>query len=214
MSNVTANFVQAPLTFLDTNVVQVSNAAQLGKFNSSGVRFVYFWQIAANKVSLKECKESDQQDKIKAYWLPWLTKDVTTLDLSGDADYLFTSQMTDCRFTVLSNDSGPVKVAHLAGTLGKGGRNTKQTELIKEMGGPENVRARSLSTSGSTGKTPEHQYTGQRIDNPGSAFVFGLRDTNANTWSFHAQIVKAALIEGFNLKTAPTPDIVTPHFVF
>ena len=208
MSNITDEFVEGPQAFLSKYVVQVANAAQLGPKNAKGTRDVYFWLVAGNNVALKEAGAT-VTTKIKAYWLPWLTKEATTLDLKEEAEYFFTSQLTGCRFSLLTKEGEPPKVVHIAGTLERGQRNTKEKGIVDTMGGSGAVKARRLSVSDR--KTLGHGYSGQSSD-PSSAFVYGLLDKESKAWAFHAQIVKAALIESVNLKTLPTPEILNPAY--
>jgi hypothetical protein len=57
---------------------------------------------------------------ITAYWLPWELGKVKTLLLEAEADYMFTSEMTNCRFSVLTGLGSRVMVSHASGTLGSG----------------------------------------------------------------------------------------------
>jgi hypothetical protein len=150
-------------------------------------------------------------DVITAYWLPWRTKSATTLKLGDAAEFFFTSEMTNCRFSILTpSDKEPV-VAHIAGTASKDERNALERAMVKEVEGKDGwkkatsvlevkdlaklkdlkpddppARGRSLSVSGA----PElHAYKGQRarFEDSGSAFVFG-KFTDKAKWKFYAQI--------------------------
>jgi hypothetical protein len=200
MANVTADFVKDPETFLKDNIVIVPEPANK---DNTGPRDFWFSETGG-LVSLKAGKPGDGA-KVSAYWLSWASHDATSLVLDGEADFFFTSQMTGCRFKVLSSDAKKPKVAHIAGDLSKSQREAKEVALLKTV--DESVRVtgtgtgRRLSVSG--GKT--HEYTGQvdkgKDEDHGSAFVFGVKDGNAD-WSFKAQIVKANLADQFKLNIA------------
>jgi hypothetical protein len=144
-------------------------------------------------------------DTVTAYWLPWLTKHATTLKLGAGADFFFTSEMTNCRFSILTSDEATPLVAHIAGTMSRDQRDAIEGDILKEVAKPggwkkeksvfeakavktpvEIVKARRLSTSGAAKEL--HQYKGQRgtFLESGSAFVFGKRVDNK--WQFYAQI--------------------------
>jgi hypothetical protein len=195
MGNVTADFVKDPEAFLKDKIVLVPEPANK---NNTGPRDFWFSETGG-MVSLKAGKPVDGA-KVSAYWLSWASHDATSLVLDGDASYFFTSQMTGCRFKVLSSDAKKPKVAHIAGDLSKGQRDRKELALLATV--DESVRVtgsgRRLSVSGAK----EHEYTGQ-VDkgedgDHGSAFVFGVKDGDGN-WSFKAQIVKANLADQFKL---------------
>lgn len=195
MGNVTADFVKDPEAFLKDKIVLVPEPANK---NNTGPRDFWFSETGG-MVSLKAGKPADGA-KVSAYWLSWASHDATSLVLDGDASYFFTSQMTGCRFKVLSSDAKKPKVAHIAGDLSKSQRDRKELALLATV--DESVRVtgsgRRLSVSGAK----EHEYTGQ-VDkgedgDHGSAFVFGVRDGDGN-WSFKAQIVKANLADQFKL---------------
>ena len=198
MGNVTADFVKDPAAFLKDKIVIVPEPVNK---NDTGPRDFWFSETGG-MVSLKAGKPADGA-KVSAYWLSWSSHDATSLVVGGDADYFFTSQMTGCRFKVLSSDAKNPKVAHIAGDLPKSQRDKKELALLATV--DESVRVtgsgRRLSVSGAK----DHEYTGQ-VDkgadgDHGSAFVFGVKDGDAN-WSFKAQIVKANLADQFKLKIA------------
>lgn len=193
MTNVTDEFKTADKrkAFLETHIVFVANVAELSDSNKIGVRNFWFDEgPEAGVATLKERRfGNNPSNVIKGYWLPWKTLDKVSMDLNDEADFFFTSQMTGCRFSVLTKDGVPPKVAHIAGTLSQPKREQATNDLVKAMGGSGQVRARSLSVSQSS----EHGYSGQTAD-PGSAFVYGVRDPETKTWSFGAQIVGAKML--------------------
>ena len=109
MGNVTADFVNDPETFLKSKIVFVPEPPDKKK---TGPRDFWFSEDAG-VVSLRSGAPGSG-DKVSAYWLSWESKDATSLTVGGDAGYFFTSQMTGCRFKVLSSDAKNPKVAHIA----------------------------------------------------------------------------------------------------
>lgn len=208
--NVTDEFTSNPSEFLEKYVVQVADASQMGSKRVDTKEFEFFLLGESKVVALRSAKSGS---KVKAYWLPWKTGEHTVLDLGGDADYFFTSQMTGCRFTVLSKDAKSPKVTHMAGTMSKTKRNTEEGNLVKQMGGSDVVRSRRLSVSDVKSHGYAGQLSGGAAKDSSSAFVYGVRDTGSKEWSFAAQIVKAAMVESFNPKIQGTPTIMKP-FVF
>ncbi|MBC7993506.1 MAG: hypothetical protein H7Z15_09730 [Rhizobacter sp.] len=143
-------------------------------------------------------------DAITAYWLPWRTKSATTLKLGGDAEFFFTSEMTNCRFSILNSDDEAPVVAHIAGTASRDERDALEREMIKEVESKGWTKAKSVmeakdvKTEGEALKLRRlsisgvplglHEYKGQRgtFTDSGSAFVFGKRTDKK--WAFYAQI--------------------------
>lgn len=150
------------------------------------------------------------EDVITAYWLPWRTLSATTLKLGVDAKFFFTSEMTNCRFSILTKSEKEPVVAHIAGTASRPERNALERAMVKEVEGKDGwkrdksvlevkdlaklkdlkpddppARGRSLSVSGAD----VHGYKGQRdtFEDSGSAFVFGKFIDDAR-WNFYAQI--------------------------
>jgi hypothetical protein len=139
-----------------------------------------------------------------AYWLPWKSKTGVALDLGDGAEWLFTSEMTNCRFTVLTENDKAVKVAHLAGDLNTGAARTKWEEdpAHKFITSPETQKTRRLSRS-----AKDWQYYGNINDDQEKsslAFVFGRKESGE--WKFYTQVVG-----GFRtvLNTAALKDNIT-----
>jgi len=203
MPNVTAEFTENLKEFLDSKIVIVPEPANPG---TTGPREFWFSE-AGGLVSLKAGKPLAGAS-VSAYWLSWKSKDATVLDVGNEAAYFFTSQMTGCRFKVLTSGKNP-KVAHIAGDLSKSQRQKKEDDLLKTVDEPVRVTGsgRRLSVSGGG----EHEYTGQvdkgKDGDHGSAFVFGVKDGDDN-WTFKAQIVKANLADEFKLKGAMKQGVV------
>ena len=143
-------------------------------------------------------------DAITAYWLPWRSKSATTLKLGDAADFFFTSEMTNCRFSILTADDEAPVVAHIAGTASREQRDDLELEIIKEVEAKGWTKAKSVVDARVVKKPVEaaklrrlsvsgvqqglHEYKGQRkgFEESGSAFVFGMRTDK--TWKFYAQI--------------------------
>ncbi len=198
MGNVTADFVKDPQTFLKDKIVIVPEPANK---DNTGPRDFWFSETGG-LVSLKAGTPGDGA-KVSAYWLSWASQDATSLVVGGDAGYFFTSQMTGCRFKVLSSDAKKPKVAHIAGDLSKGQRDKKEVALLATV--DESVRVAGLGRRLSVSGAKAHEYTGQvdkgKDEDHGSAFVFGVKDSDGN-WSFKAQIVKANLADQFKFNIA------------
>jgi hypothetical protein len=185
--SLTEQFKSKPKTFLETHVIVVDEHAQMD--NQSRQEISQFALFAADKNAVLLKFQTDSTGEfIKAYWLPWKTQQATSMDLGSDANFFFTSELTNCRFSVLDPD--PKKPKEDSGFVTKA-----NLPLV-----------RRLSISGSKDQRPfkqpvipkKHDYTGQRGDpnNYSSAFVFGERGEDGN-WKFFAQIVKGSMVEGF-----------------
>jgi hypothetical protein len=192
-------FMSNPGAFTEKYVIVVADTSQLGPNNVAGPKNFTFVSDYEQYVSLRVTK-----DGIKAYWLPWKDKGSSTMDLGSDADYFFTTQMTGCRFSVLTGDPKRPKVSHVAGTLEKSKRNAEDAKTF----GTDVKNVRRLSITGQ--KAEGHHYGGQTGDGKGSsAFVYGLRSKEGN-WAFEAQIVDIVIVQGFDpIRNPPanTPKI-------
>lgn len=129
-------------------------------------------------------------DFLYAYYLPWSSKNAPQMDLAAKADFFFTSEMTNCRFSVLVDDPKAPKVAHIAGDLSKVDRTKADVQIFGTDASTNRVRR--LSISGSVGRAKWHDYGGGSVS---SAFVFGQRDTGTEAWRFCAQITKGCMAE-------------------
>jgi hypothetical protein len=203
--SLTEQFKNKPKTFLETHVIVVDEHAQMD--NQSRQEISQFTLVAADKNAVLLKFQTDSKGEfIKAYWLPWKTHEATSMDLGSDAYFFFTSELTNCRFSVLDPDPKKPKVAHVAGDL-----STPTIRTQAEVGSGFVTKAnqplvRRLSISGSRDQRPykqpvipkKHEYTGQTGDpnNYSSAFVFGERGEDEN-WKFFAQIAKGSMVEGF-----------------
>jgi len=203
--SLTEQFKSKPKTFLETHVIVVDEHAQMD--NQSRQEISQFTLVAADKNAVLLKFQTDSTGEfIKAYWLPWKTQQATSMDLGSDANFFFTSELTNCRFSVLDPDPKKPKVAHVAGDLPSPPRRTKAEEDSGFVTKANLPLVRRLSISGSKDQRPfkqpvipkKHDYTGQTGDpnNYSSAFVFGERGEDGN-WKFFAQIVKGSMVEGF-----------------
>ena len=196
MTNVTSEFTGDRKKFLGSKIVLVPDPRD----KSNGPRS--FWFDEGNGyVKLKAgSPPGDAADKttVSAYWLPWDTNAIAVLDLAGDADYFFTSEMTGCTFKVLTAAAKTPKVAHIPGTMIPSKQVNAEKELLKNV--PESERATGKGSVLSISGSETHGYSGQDAKDkdgkisPGSAFVFGFKDADGN-WKFQAQIVKANLAD-------------------
>ncbi len=193
-------FAKAPDTFLADHAVIVADQAE---GTSSSVAEFYMQAKSGNAVFLK--RKSFLMPKgtatLRAYWLPWNGKGGVSCDLgTGDSDpeWLFTSEMTNCRFSILEGGS-TFKVAHVSGTLSQQQRDKWETEHFLPK---ESPASRRLSVHGN-----DIQYRGQDGSDKSSAFVFGQR--TGTSWRFYAQIIKGSW-GGTEINTLPSSlDIIT-----
>lgn len=182
----TSDFAEKPLAFLADKLVVVPETTDAAVGSPKVFRFVL--KSAGDRVFTLEPAEDDASEAIVAHYLPWKAGEAASMDLDESAGFFFTSEMTNCRFTVFPNAGRHPKVAHIAGTLSKTERNVKEKEVFGE-----GTRVRRLSISGSVG-IGAHGYRGQVDGKPGlssSAFVFGQR--GADGWTFVAQVVKGVM---------------------
>ena len=146
-----------------------------------------------NKIKMERALTSGK----KIYYLPWASKDVTTITLDGDSPaYFVTSHFSNCRFTSKFHDDQGKKVTvmHVAGDTGGGGtvEGSQQRDALESSVTVENVtRTRRLSISnqkvGRKGKL--HMAKGIQAGTSyydSYARVFGVRRGNGN-WVFYTQ---------------------------
>lgn len=140
-----------------------------------------------------------EKNSIKAYWLPWHNDMAVTLTLGTDAAFMFTTEMTNCRFSVLAGGGEPTRVAHVAGTGSSETRDgLEATAKFTESG---ERKMRRMSVSG----TQLHGYWGQRggfLDSR-SAFVYG--QFKNDQWVFKSQVVKGN-VTGDSIKQGLIPQ--------
>lgn len=182
----TSEFKANPRTFLASKVIMVPEETDAATGRPGRYRFK-LEPVSRNVYSLEKLGDGDA-DGLVAHYLPWATGAATTMDLDASADFFFTSEMTNCRFTVLADDPKAPKVAHIAGNLDKSQRNAEEQRVFGA-----NKKVRRLSTSGAVGMGA-HSYRGQvdgNADLSSSAFVFGVRTEDG--WQFLAQVVKGVM---------------------
>jgi len=158
-----------------------------------------------NQVFLKP-KTTLSGDSIYAYYLPWEKYKSVSMDLGDKTDFFFTSEMTNCRFTVWDDDPKKPKVAHVSGAVERGNPSKARDEM-EQTAGLKTSTGRRLSIVGGRDvysgfpkkvlqQAKTHEYRGQQEAGGGasSAFVFGRRDAEGK-WSFCAQVVKGNMAE-------------------
>ncbi len=136
------------------------------------------------------------------------------LTLGEKAKFMFTSELTNCRFSVLTGDMARPMVAHVEGTGSASKRD--EMEVNAKMPARKDDKAklmRRLSASGIKNTTKDrsdkvtHQYFGQDGHRKTSAFVFGYRPDT--TWKFYAQIVDEVMAgDGINALKKATDKVV------
>jgi hypothetical protein len=211
-------FAEAPEVFLQTNVIVVDEEEQLP--NGSGRIQQFKLSKGRQNGILLQFKNEESEDGIAAYWLPWNTDEATTMTLGDEADFFFTSELTNCRFSVLDPDLKRPKVAHVAGTL-MGSKRRDAAEISSNFTETSEVRARRLSISEGKdikgnkwvkSKQKKHDYRGQSGDSS-SAFVFGWRDDEGN-WKFKAQIVKGNMSNTEVIKNTLAEDLEILNYCY
>lgn len=212
MPNVTKEFEADPVAFLKKYVVSIGDTVS----KAPSVRTMSF--VTLKETTMVALKDAASGDRVKAYFLPWKSKEAASMDLKGDetVNYFFTSQMTNCRFSVLTKDTKTPKVAHTAGDLMGTVKRDQAEDKIEVTG--ERDRSRRLSVRG--GALGLHGYVGQQtkkvddkvVDDSGSAFVYGVRNKDSKEWTFAAQIVKGNLKDGLK-PTDTVPPILNGNHV-
>jgi hypothetical protein len=144
--------------------------------------------------------------RIRAFWLPWQSKQAVFCDLDDTADYFFTSEMNGCQFRVARTGANTLRAIHVAGDspssaiqVGSQWRNTQAENLLTA---PQRLLSRRLTSSAPLGATVPGA---QGVASPGSMVgydgphswqnVFGFRRTHlfgGATWQFWYQTVAPA----------------------
>jgi len=219
----TTDFKDNPIGFLGRYIVVVQDEREdepkeepvnfvLRRVNSAIEGNNYIFLVKRTPMN----KTVDPGEDILAYWLPWKKGKANVLTLGDKARFMFTSEMTNCRFSVLTGDMAKPLVSHVEGT----GSSSKRDEFEVKAGflarkDDTEKRMRRLSVSGvknptrdtSDITTPKHQYFGQDGTEKSSAFVFGYRKDT--TWKFYAQIVKGVMAgDGINALKKATEKVV------
>lgn len=182
--------------FLRTNVIVVDEEEKLRDGSGRTQRFKI--SKGPHNAHFLNFQSDENAEGFKAYWLPWFESEATTITLGDEANFFFTSELTNCRFCVLDADLKRPTVAHVAGNLvSSSQRDLAERGVNFDAPEPVNRLARRLSISQGSDRRPFkqppqpkiHEYRGQKRGDESSAFVYGLRDVSGN-WSFRAQIVK------------------------
>jgi hypothetical protein len=206
----THDFRDNPLKFLGDYIVVVEDQSEGDPPKKQPVDFfispVNSKNTGNNYVFLVKCSSFRKSDeKIPAYWLPWKKKKANVLTLGDQAQFMFTSELTNCRFSVLTGNMANPVVSHVEGTGGSEGRDklesetkvfpTREADKEKKLMRRLSVHFREADVSGK-----KHEYVGQDGAKKSSAFVFGYRETKTSPWKFYAQIV-TGVMAGNNLDT-------------
>ena len=114
MTSIT-DFSKEPQAFLNKYVIVVSTGETGSEENVSSE--IKSFSLSASmdnpKVMHLKFKSDSDQDAVQAYWLPWKLSTAMACDLGTEAEFFFTSEMTNCRFSII--DPSIPKVAHSRG---------------------------------------------------------------------------------------------------
>lgn len=145
------------------------------------------------KLGFRVGAKANDPNSVPAYWLPWHNGKAVTLTLGSAAGLMFTTELTNCRFSVLTKDLAAPTVAHVAGTGSSGQRdNWEKKAGLPERKSEDNKHMRRFSKTLDKSDL-EHLYRGQfdNDDDSSSAFVFGRRVDGV--WSFYAQVCEGKM---------------------
>ena len=192
----TADFQRDPLEFLRTRAVVVP--AEMDSLLRGSTRRVERFRLfpEAHNVYWLDLAGPLDPESIGAYYLPWEAKGAPAQTLGPDADFFFTSHMTNCRFTVLDPNPRTPRVSHIAGDLNPSERQKAENKLlgIDEKLPKNKVLVRRLSQRDCMGARALHTYAGQDGRPASSAFVFGKGGASGD-WKFYAQITAGVRTE-------------------
>lgn len=196
------SFTEKTEEFLSEYAVIVGDESQHDGAKPPGLAKFYMKKGERNLVTLVRRGFTGPKDGlVQAYWLPWKSHAGVAMDLGTEADWLFTSEMTNCRFTILTENDVAVKVAHIAGDLSRQNREACSSGLVTN---PATQRTRSLSV---TGNDILYQGQGKTAADGSSAFVFGRREQGV--WKFYAQVVGGFRTVGNTKNLADNITILT-----
>jgi hypothetical protein len=195
------DFKNDPLGFLADNIVVVGMQKEEESAPIKPKRFELVRRHQdSNVVELRFRLVGNDNNSLLAYWLPWCNNKAVTLTLGGAATFMFTTEMTNCRFSVLTADEAAPTVAHVAGT----GSASKQRDGLEvkaglpKRGEEGDRRMRRMSRS----DLDLHAYRGNKGDDSSSAFVFG--QYSGNRWRFYGQVV-AGIMDGDTIDKGTYP---------
>jgi hypothetical protein len=217
--SLTQDFIDKPIKFLGDYIVVVQDERE-GEPSPDPVDFflraVNTKNEGNNYVFLVKCSATQKSDVvIPAYWLPWKKGKANALTLGSEAKFMFTSELTNCRFSVLTSDMAKPTVGHVEGTRGSNQRDELEvTAKFPARKDDTEKRMRRLSVTGIKNLTkdrldtgPKHQYSGQDGAKKSSAFVFGYREDKS--WKFYAQIVNGVMAgSGIDALKSATEKVV------
>ncbi len=196
-------FMANPKAFLEKYVVVVKEDEQNDKNAKNRIAKFTLAQVPSKKTATLTFFAGQGDDFISAYWLPWETMAAPSMQLGSDAKFFFTSEMTNCRFSVLVTDPKKPTVAHIAGTIPK---QVDRSKLEGEVLKGETKDKRRLSVTGGRGEWSKgklkpgsviHEYRGTGFGRPkenSSVFVWGEANSDG-VWKFTAQITAGDMSE-------------------
>lgn len=211
----TEDFLRDPKDFLASHTMICSIQDQADKGGTRNENLTRKFELVphphSDKIAVLQFKVPESGTSIEAYWLPWMSHHATAIQLGDKADFFFTSQLTGCRMSVITENQKAPLLIHTAGDINSPAKRTEQ-EIVDGIIDPSNnppTRARSLSVSdGRIGKPGKlHDYRGQ-LHNKSSAFVYGIRDKDGGFWYFLAQIA-----DGFSEEVMIMEDLEQLHQV-
>lgn len=174
-------FAKGPRSFLSKYVIVIDEAREGVPFPKVGIHRFTLTAAIKNLIYL-EPDDGKGGPSMRAHWLPWISKGVSTYQLTDEAPLFFTSQLTGCRMTCLPDKGDPKRalIAHLAGDMRRGvvDRNAWEKQNMKDPNANKvDSRARRLSFSDPT------SYKGN------TACVIGF--ITPSGWKFVAQTFKS-----------------------
>ena len=116
-----SEFMANPAEFLKTKVIVVP--PETDAWCDAPGTYQFTLEEKEHNLVLLKPRIKITGDYIYAYYLPWAINKAAHMDLGDKADFFFTSEMTNCRFSVLVDNPKAPKVAHVAGNTKKQDRN-------------------------------------------------------------------------------------------
>ena len=191
-------FEKEPIEFLKKFIVVVPMQEQEAEAPTAPKAFCMTRTHAESnvvKLGFRIGAKADDPNSVQAYWLPWHNGKAVTLTLGSTAKLMFTTELTNCRFSVLTKSMATPLVAHVAGTSGSSATRDgwEKKAGLPERKSEDNKHMRRFSKSFKPGEIADHAYRGQAdlFEDSTSAFVFGQLVDGA--WRFHAQIVEGKM---------------------
>lgn len=130
-------------------------------------------------------------NRIRAFWLPWLSRGTMHLDIDNSADFFFTANLNGCQFRAAPTGPHHLRTVHVAGNM-KNARNAKGSALrtresdkrLRAVAEDIVGRPRSLTVSLPLGESDDQGEGGIRYgyehDDVSRTIVVGFRSDLAN----------------------------------